>query len=461
MMLDYEHELSLIRNLLKKNPEGMSVTDISKALNKNKNTIGRYLDILLISGQVDMRTYGMAKVFTLSQRVPLSAMLSYSKELIMVLDDESRIVDVNDNLLKLLNLSRQETTGKNVTFLNPPDVDVHELLETLTSGTEEQGRAITFMLKKEGERIFTQKSVPTVFEDGKKGRTIILEDITEHILADREIRKSEERFRLMTETIQDGIIIMENDKTVFVNRRIAEISGFSYEELRKMNPLSIVAPEDRHQAADQIRMMETGYEGGARKLEMWIIRKDGERRFVYGRVTTTQDAGTRYSFIIFTDITELKDKEAALLQSEQRFRTMVENIQDGLIIVENGQFVFANRRISAITGYSIEELKGMKQEDLVSREDCDHIENLITKTSPGSEDSREITFWITRKDGSHRCILGRITTVVRDTIVSSYVTMTDVTEATEREKALRTGSLSCSTLLADTATDFFIRGFHV
>ncbi len=101
MMQDYQHELSLIKDLLKKNPEGMSVTDISKALNKNKNTIGRYLDILLVSGHVDMRTYGKAKVFTLSQRLPLSAMLSYSKELIMVLDNESRIIDVNDNFSSL------------------------------------------------------------------------------------------------------------------------------------------------------------------------------------------------------------------------------------------------------------------------------------------------------------------------------------------------------------------------
>jgi len=54
----------------------------------------------------------MAKVFTLSQRVPLSALLSYSKELIMVLDNESRIIDVNDNFLSLLSLSRQETLGK-------------------------------------------------------------------------------------------------------------------------------------------------------------------------------------------------------------------------------------------------------------------------------------------------------------------------------------------------------------
>jgi PAS domain S-box-containing protein len=435
MMLDYEHELSLIKDLLKKNPEGMSVTDISKALNKNKNTIGRYLDILLISGQVDMRTYGMAKVFTLSQRVPLSAMLSYSKELIMVLDDESRIVDVNDNLLKLLNLSRAGTMGKNVAYLNPPDVDVHELLETLTSGIEE-GRAITFRLKNEGERIFTQKSVPTVFEDGKKGRTIILEDITEHILAEREIRNSEERFRLMAENIQDGIIIMENDKTVFVNSRIAAISGYSYDELWKMDPLSIVDPEDRPQAAEQFRKMETGHEGPG-KFEMWIIRKDGERRFVYGRVTTIQDSGTWYSFIIFTDITELKDKEAELLQSEQRFRTMAENIQEGLIIVENGKFVFANRRISAITGYSLEELRRMKPPDLISKEDREKIEDLVAHTTPDSEETCDHTFWINRKNGDRRCIFGRITTVLREGTVTSYITMNDITETTEREKALR------------------------
>ena len=120
MMQDYRHELSLIKDLLKKNPEGMSVTDISKALNKNKNTIGRYLDILLISGQVEMRSFGMAKVFKISHRVPLSALLSYSKELIMVLDEESRIIDVNDNFLTLLNLSRQDTTRQEYLASQPP-----------------------------------------------------------------------------------------------------------------------------------------------------------------------------------------------------------------------------------------------------------------------------------------------------------------------------------------------------
>ena len=436
MMLDYEHELSLIKDLLKKNREGMSVTDISKALNKNKNTIGRYLDILLISGQVDMRTYGMAKVFTLSQRVPLSALLSYSKEFIMVLDNESRIIDVNDNFLALLHLSRQDTIGKNIMYLSPPDVDVHELLETISTRFEEKEDTVTFQVKEQGERIFKQKSVPTVFEDGRKGFTIILEDITEHILAEREIRESEERFRTMAENIHDGLIIFENEKIVFVNRRIAEIAGYSFEELWKMQPLSIIAPEDKAAAARQIQKLQRG-EHGLNELQVWILRKDGQRRFVSARISDVQHKDTRYAFIVLTDLTELKAQETALKQSEQRFRAMAENIQDGIIIIENGNVVFANHRIAIITGYSNEELIKMKSSDLVSPEDRDRIEKTVINIRPDSEEPEGLTIRIKRKDGSLRCILSRVSAAVYDDTVTTYLTMTDITESTEREQALR------------------------
>jgi len=436
MMQDYQHELSLIKDLLQKNPEGMSVTDISKALNKNKNTIGRYLDILLISGHVDMRTYGKAKVFTLSQRLPLSAMLSYSKELIMVLDNESRIIDVNDNFLALLNLSRKDTVGKTITYLSPPDVDVHELLETLTTRFEEKEDTITFRVKDQGERIFKQKSVPTVFEDGRKGFTLILEDITRQVLSEREIREREERFRMMAENIHDGLIIMENDNVVFVNGSIAEITGYSFEELWKMDPLSIIDPEDQQAVASQIRRMDLK-DSRLTELRMWILRKDGQRRFTSARISAVQHADTRYVFIILTDITELKANEAALKESEQRFRMMAENIQDGLFIVENGKFVFANHRIADITGYSKEELSRMKSSDLVSPEEYEKIEGIVTTIRQDSEKPGEFIVWINRKDGSRRCILGRVTAALHGTTVSTYITMTDITESTEREQALR------------------------
>jgi PAS domain S-box-containing protein len=446
MMQDYQHELGQIRELLKKNPDGMSVTDLSKALAKNKNTVGRYLDILLISGQVDMRTYGMAKVYTLSQRVPLSAMLSYSRELIMVLDADSRIVDINDNFLALLNLSRQNTIGKNFTYINPPDVDVHELLETLSAGSAEQDHQISFGLKGRGERIFRQKSVPTVFEDGRKGLTVILEDITERIISEHEIRESEERFRMMAENIQDGLLIIENDKPIFSNKRISEITGYTWEELMAMDPLTIVAPECKEKTRGQLKKLEENPEqpGG---LQMWIITKAGERRFAYVRITAVRHRETYYHFIIFTDLTELKQQEIRLQESEQRFRMMAENISDGLVVSENGNVVFANRRISEITGYSHEDLIRMKSADLVTPEDFERLDEIVRTTTPDSGKPSNFTVWIKCKDGSRRCILGRVTAAVQGEIISTYLTMTDITEATEREQALRDRLTSLQQLL--------------
>ena len=79
-------ELAHIKDLLRNHPQGMSVTEIASALGRNKHSTGRYLDILHAAGHVDLRTFGMAKVFTLSSRVPLSALLSYTTDLVLVLD---------------------------------------------------------------------------------------------------------------------------------------------------------------------------------------------------------------------------------------------------------------------------------------------------------------------------------------------------------------------------------------
>lgn len=450
MMQDYQQELTVIRDLLKKTPNGMSVTDISKALKKNKNTIGRYLDILLISGQVDMRTYGMAKVYTLSQRVPLSAMLSYSKELIMVLDNESRIIDINGIFLNLLQLSREETVGKNISYLQSPEVDVHEFMDSITSDRLNSENTITFKVRDKGERIFHQKCVPTVFDDGRKGITLILEDVTEHILAEREIRESEERFRMMAENIRDGLMIMENGKTVYANNRISEITGYPIEELWAMDPLSITPQECQDEIVQRFRDIEKNPDKPA-SIQMWIIRKDAERRFVYLRFSAVRHSNILYNFVIFTDITELKTQEAKVRESERRFRMMAENIQDGLIILENDRIVYTNRRINEISGYSEEEMTLMGIHGTIIVEDVTEIaaagiipytektkiDEIVRNVQPDSGIPGEFRVWIRRKDGTPRFIQGKVTAARHGDVTSTYITIADITVFAEREKTLR------------------------
>ena len=72
-----------ITDLLVEHPQGLSITEIVKKIDINRNTAGRYLENLLVSGQVEMRHFGMAKIYALSNRIPQSAMLSISSDLVM------------------------------------------------------------------------------------------------------------------------------------------------------------------------------------------------------------------------------------------------------------------------------------------------------------------------------------------------------------------------------------------
>ncbi|HPA07350.1 MAG TPA: histidine kinase, partial [Methanoregulaceae archaeon] len=83
MILDQE-KITRIKKLLKARPKGLTISDISHNLKINRNSVAKYLEILLITGQVEMRMYGNAKVYYLSHRVPISSMLKFANELILV-----------------------------------------------------------------------------------------------------------------------------------------------------------------------------------------------------------------------------------------------------------------------------------------------------------------------------------------------------------------------------------------
>jgi len=303
MMQNYQRELAQIRDLLKENPDGMSVTDLSKALGKNNHTVGRYLDILHFSGQLDMRMYGVTKVYTLSRRVPLSAMLSYSRELIVVLDTDSRIMDISDTFLRLVGLSRQQVIGKNPSFINPADTEVCDLLETISAGSAQQKHTIAFDLKGGGRKFFRLTSIPTVFENGHKGRVVILDDITGQIIAGRKIRRSEAWFRMMAETISDGLVIAENGNVVFTNERISELTGYPRTDLIGMRFVDLMSPEDYERFEKSFRDTVPA-SGISSQFTARIRCKDGKRRCISGKATDIWEDSIRSSFVAISAIKE-------------------------------------------------------------------------------------------------------------------------------------------------------------
>lgn len=448
MMDNYQDELSRIKALLKKNPEGMSVTEIAKALDKNKNTVGRYLDILLISGHVMVRNYGMAKVFTLSQRVPLSAMLSYSNELIMVLDKDQRVVEINDQFLSFLGCARVDVVGKNSAFLTSPAVDLHEIRRAIAQKGNKTSIQITVSSTSAPERTFRVKNIATVFDDGTQGATIILEDITEQVQAEEALKASEERFRLMAEHIQDVLLIVENGKLIFANNRLTEMTGYSPKELERMGQYNIIAPESRKEIEDLTRQIETG-ENTVGEIRIWVLCKDKSRKFMYGRMTSHIHEGRHYLYLIMTDLTKEKEAENAVRESERRFRLMADNLREGILIIENEKIVYANHSIAEMTGYPLEEIPNLHTGNVVAQEDFIRMGEIAHRVEAGEIPSAELNFWITRKDGDRRYLMSRVTASHHGDVRSIYITSTDIT-ASRKKETTQQSQIRCLQRVIDT-----------
>lgn len=240
---------------------------------------------------------------------------------------------------------------------------------------------------------------------------------------------------MMAENIRDAVLIIENDKCTFVNRSLAEITGYTFEELWAMDPRNIIAPEDQ-QKMEPFWDKKVKPGPGLADIQCRIRRKDGVYRDVFLRLTSVQHGGVLYHFVILTDVTELKTKDEALVASEQRFRTMADNIQDAVVIVENDQFVYANRRVCEMSGYSFEELRYKDTQALVTPETRLMMDELYRKSITCTEPPAKFQSWMLCKNNEKRCIYGQINSVRHGDIVSTYVTMTDVTVFAQREQEL-------------------------
>jgi PAS domain S-box-containing protein len=350
--------LTRIREILKDAPHGMSVTEIARALDRNNHSVGRYMDILLVSGQVEMRSYGKAKVFTLSSRVPMDSLMGGTQDLLLVLDGDNRIVRINDQFLHLLKKTRHEILGKNISYIPPSDSTGELIFSTIRSSLESGRLDTELCLKDPGDQVFRQKIIPAVFEDGGKGIILLLENITEKKSAEMALRTSEEQFRMMADTIQDGMVICRDGIVTYANRRIEEVFGYPREELGLLSPADFAAPEEQERVREFLEMLKVP---GSAPLDitLWIVRKDGTRRYISCRLSSLRHGESMIRYLLITDMTGWKHAQDALENQLGFLQHMIDTFPGPLFYVDpRGRYLGCNAAFTRLTGKPFGELAG-------------------------------------------------------------------------------------------------------
>jgi len=208
---------SQILDVLKFRPRGMTITEIARHTAIPRNSAAKYLELLRVSGKVDLRPLGSAKVFSIAQRVPMSAFLCFTRNFILVLDNHGRIIQINDRFLAYAGARKDDVIGKTITEASLPVVSSPEALALIRELDHEQVISDVRYQHNDGDVYYRMQVIPTILDDGKPGCTIVLEDVT---LIKRYIRNMEFLARTAMELVD---MPADADIYRYIAERIAEI----------------------------------------------------------------------------------------------------------------------------------------------------------------------------------------------------------------------------------------------
>ncbi len=168
-----------IIEVLKNNPNGMSVRDIAKAVNMNRVTAARYLDVLRISGRIEMVPFGQAKVFYPSRKVPFFSLIDYLSDIVLIIDGKGKIRQFNVAFLQLFGGRNEDYYGLPVhDVLIPGDSDC-DLFKSIDLALRGKETAEEIAIDRGDDRIHLNvKIYPSVFENGEPSVSVIMTDIT-------------------------------------------------------------------------------------------------------------------------------------------------------------------------------------------------------------------------------------------------------------------------------------------
>jgi len=279
----------------------------------------------------------------------------------------------------------------------------------------------------EGEVIFDENNIPV----RAKG---IVQDITEH-------KKAEEKIQNLANIVESsndaiGTLSLEGVITSW-NKGAEQVYGYSAEEILGMTG-SILAPP--HLSEETKKLTERAKKGEIiHNYETSRLRKDGTIINVSVTFSPVFDASGKLTAIsvIARDITESKKAEEKLRESEEKYRNIVETANEGILIIDDEVIItYANKKMTDMLGYTLEEGIGRPVWDFVDEEGKSILKHNLEKRLQGINESYELKLFC--KDGSPLWVLINAKSLFdKDSKFMGAMSMlTDITERKKAEEAL-------------------------
>jgi diguanylate cyclase (GGDEF)-like protein/PAS domain S-box-containing protein len=302
---------------------------------------------------------------------------------------------------------------------------------------------------KDGRTLWIESTLSFIRDDNRKPLSILGEgrDITERKRMEDKLRFEEQRFRAFVEHSPDMIVIVNLEGGItYVNPAIENILGFKPEERIGANGFEIVHPDDIKALADVFNTLSTETNPPVIHGELRLRHKDGSWRTLEA-VGSNQVYNNAVEGLIvnYRDITERKQAEEALRESETRFREVLENSRDAFYKrnLQTDSYDYLSPSFTINYGYTLEEMKKLPPETLmclIHPDDLAEVRLMIAESNSGAVGTAyQMKYRLKHKDGSYRWCHDQFA-VMRDadgTPLAIIGSVKDITEQNQAAEALR------------------------
>lgn len=356
--------------------------------------------------------------------------------------DDFRFLDVNEMAIQKYGYSREEFMAMTLTDIRPEaDRDKFRHFDhAWRMNTQDTNRGVWRHCKKGGEIIDVEVIAHSIVYQNKKARLVLLNDVTNRLKTGRELVSSEKKFRALIENSSDIIALVDADLNLTYGSPSAiRITGWSDEDMKKASFLDeLVHPEDRARVGELIRgLLLTP--GSPVVVYFRCLHKKGSYIDLEGVLINLLHRDYIRSLVFnLRDVTEQRRADQLLVAREKRFRSLIENSFDIILLLDE-QFKVTYRSPSAvrISGRTDEQILGIDPRDFIHPEDQPKINQGIKRLllSPGS--SEHALFRYLNTTGEYLWMEGYATNLLQDENVKSVVfNYRDVTARIEAEERL-------------------------
>jgi PAS domain S-box-containing protein len=286
-----------------------------------------------------------------------------ANDMITILNKNIIIEYVNEKVhKKITGYDLEEIVGRNaLDFMHPDDIDKVRRAANNTFNLGE-GMIETRLKHKDGHYVWIETN-GTIFTDENNLIKLILisRDITERKKTSQKMQSLIDRYKQLTNSLPEVIFELDmNYNLTYTNKVASQIFGYTHDDfLKGLTIFNFTHPDEKKRTLDNLKEL---YNGKFIKPEIFRLKKkDGS--YLYMRVYAypiLEDKHVKGIRAIIHDVTEMKQSEELIKESEERFRAIAEQSLMGITIIQDQFIKYVNKTLAHILGYSVEEMMNWK-----------------------------------------------------------------------------------------------------